>query len=83
MKKQYGVAKEVIGPNLAYIRALRGFKQQFVADKAGCTRQHLSRIENGKVTPSYDMMDILAEVLQVNVSLFSTKFIELDEWVED
>ncbi len=52
-----------IGRRIRKMRAERGMTQTFLAAKAGISRWELSRIENGRVTPTMRTLEGLAEGL--------------------
>ncbi len=49
------------------IRAQRGLSQEELADKAGVSRQYLSRLEIGRHDPSLSTLVKLAKALKVMV----------------
>lgn len=53
--------------NVRQLRASRGLSQETLAVDAGVAAPYLSRIENGTVNPSIDVMDRLARALGVEV----------------
>ena len=56
-------------PNRLYeLRRAAGFSQQELAERAGCSKMHVSGIERGKREFSLTMMRRLAEVLEVSVA---------------
>lgn len=56
-------------PNRLYeLRRAAGLSQQELADRAGCSKMHVSGIERGKREFSLSMMRRFAEVLEVSVA---------------
>jgi transcriptional regulator with XRE-family HTH domain len=53
---------------LKKIRAQRGLTQEGLADKAGVSRQYLSRLETGRHDPSLSTLVKLAKALKVKVT---------------
>ena len=53
---------------LKRIRAQRGLSQEQLADKAGVSRQYLSRLEIGRRDPSVSTMVTPAKALKVKVA---------------
>ena len=53
---------------LKKIRAQRGLTQEGLADKAGVSRQYLSRLETGRHDPSLSTLVKLAKALRVKVT---------------
>ena len=54
------IDKQNIGLVIKNARKKAGLKQYEVAEKAGFTEKHLSRIENGKYLPTLSNSDIIA-----------------------
>lgn len=50
--------------NLIKFRIDLGLKSKDVAEKLGITKQHYSNIENGKVNPTYSIMEKFGEVFE-------------------
>lgn len=50
------------------LRAERALSQEDLADKAGISRQYLSRLETGRHDPSLSMLVKLAKALKVTVA---------------
>lgn len=56
-------------PNRLFeLRRLRGLSQQDLADRAGCSKMHVSGMERGKRELSLTMMRRLAQALDVSVA---------------
>jgi putative transcriptional regulator len=53
--------------NLSMLRKQKGLTQEELADKAGVTKYHISRIENGKIVGSLDFMIRVAIVLECSI----------------
>lgn len=58
---------EVIGERIRRMREQVGWTQETLAELINISPVHLSRIENGKVTPRIDILIRLSEVLQVSI----------------
>ncbi len=56
-----------IGRRIKNIRGERGMKQNHLAQKAGISREELSRIENGHVFPTMKTVHALCAVLGVSL----------------
>jgi transcriptional regulator with XRE-family HTH domain len=52
---------------LRLARQLRGMTLKAVADAAGCSESLLSKVENGKASPSLPMLHRLAQALDTNI----------------
>jgi transcriptional regulator with XRE-family HTH domain len=52
---------------LRLARQIRGMTLKSVADAAGCSESLLSKIENGKATPSLPMLHRLVQALETNI----------------
>lgn len=62
-----------IGNRLKAFRRSSGLRLKDVADAAGCSESMLSKVENGQVSPSINMLHRLAKALGINISsLFLT-----------
>lgn len=55
------------GAVLKKARERRKLTQQALADKVGCTRETIARLESGIRQPSMDLLHRLAKVLKVKV----------------
>ena len=56
-----------LGTRLKLARQTRGLTLKALADAAACSESLLSKIENGKASPSLPMLHRLVEVLQTNI----------------
>jgi transcriptional regulator with XRE-family HTH domain len=59
-----------IGQNLKRIRQLRGFTQEALAARIGCTYQQVQKYENGQNRIAAEVIAQIALLLEVNVSEF-------------
>lgn len=48
------------------LRLARGWTQRQLAQQAGCTDKHISRLENGLQRPSYEMLHAVARALGIS-----------------
>jgi transcriptional regulator with XRE-family HTH domain len=58
---------ERLSRRLRLARQLRGLTLQALADAAGCSESLLSRIENGKASPSLTTLDRLSRALETGI----------------
>ncbi len=63
-------SQEKLGKNVKKAREKLGLTQEELAEKVGIHVSYVSRIERGKVNPSYDILENLAKVLKVKSSAF-------------
>lgn len=63
-------SQEKLGKNIKKARKKTGLTQEQVAEKAGIHVSYVSRIERGKVNPSYEILESLAKILKVKSSDF-------------
>lgn len=56
-----------LGTRLKLARQMRGLTLKALADAAHCSESLLSKIENGKASPSLPMLHRLVEVLETNI----------------
>lgn len=68
-----GMSKKAAGAYAASLRELSGFSQEYVAERIGLSDRQLSRIENGKSTPTLLVLRKLMRELNGSVE----RFIEL------
>ena len=54
---------EQVGEEVRRLRKQIGLRQETLADRAGISRQHLSKIETGKVDVSVSVLAALATVM--------------------
>ncbi|CCY24862.1 putative uncharacterized protein [Brachyspira sp. CAG:484] len=64
------IDKQNIGLVIKNARKKAGLKQYEVAEKAGFTEKHLSRIENGKYLPKLEHFLILTSLLNLKLEDF-------------
>lgn len=62
-----GIA-EKLGKRLAFFRKLRGMTQAELAEKTSLSNNFIALIESGRRAPSFETLERLMEVLNVNVS---------------
>ncbi|WP_200415984.1 helix-turn-helix domain-containing protein [Virgibacillus salexigens] len=58
------------GENISKGRKKKGFTQEALAKKVGLHRSTLSAIENGKMKPSLDTLERIAEALNCSMRSF-------------
>lgn len=56
-----------LGTRLKLTRQTRGMTLKALAEAAGCSESLLSKVENGKASPSLPMLHKLVEVLETNI----------------
>ncbi|MEQ8967569.1 MAG: cupin domain-containing protein [Azospirillaceae bacterium] len=62
-----------VGARLRQLRLRAGFRLKDVAERAHCSESMLSKIENGQVSPSINMLHRITRILGTNIgTLFST-----------
>jgi len=59
--------KKIVGENIKFWRNIRGLKQNFVAKKLNVKQSYISQLETGKFAPSFDFLQKLADILQVEI----------------
>jgi len=59
-----------VGVRLKHARLLEGILIRELAERVGCAESMISKIENGKVTPSLEMLQRLVEALNRDLSSF-------------
>lgn len=59
-----------VGARLRHARLLEGIRIRELAERVGCAESMISKIENGKVAPSLDMLRRLVEALNRDLSSF-------------
>jgi transcriptional regulator with XRE-family HTH domain len=55
--------RQRVGPTIKALRQTQGLSLNALADEAGISPSHLSRIERGLTVPSYDVLDRVADAL--------------------
>ena len=58
-----GPVRQRIGPTIKALRMERGYSLNALAEEAGISPSHLSRMERGLTVPSYDVLDRVADAL--------------------
>lgn len=57
-----------IGAKIRYYRTIRTLEQITLADRLGITSQYLSKIERGVARPSMDLLFLIAQELNVDIT---------------
>ena len=57
-----------IGAKIRYYRTIRMLEQIALADRLGITSQYLSKIERGATKPSTDLLFLIAQELNVDIT---------------
>lgn len=57
--------KEIFGRNLKYYRRRKGWTQEELAELLDMSPQYISRLESGRHSPSFDVIEWLVEILEV------------------
>ena len=60
--------RQRVGPTIKALRYKKGMSLNTLAESAGISPSHLSRIERGLTVPSYDVLDRIAEALDSDLS---------------
>jgi len=66
--------KEIIGKRIRDLRKAKGYKQSYLAEKLCIENRQLSKLENGHNYPSFETIERLLEVFQIDFK----EFIEAD-----
>ncbi len=56
-----------LGGNIRKIRELKGFSQQSLADEIDVDQKTISRIENGTLSPKFDLLIEITKTLNINL----------------
>ena len=71
-------AAQRMGQRITALRKMEGISQQELADRAGLTRQHIGRIENGElVNVAYVTIQQIAEALGMTVDIIDQRLSDL------
>lgn len=62
-----------LGDTIRKLRLSKGMEQFELAERTGMTQGHLSKIENGKASPSLKTLKKIIEVLDIDEELFLSK----------
>lgn len=66
MNKSDSTQASVIGQNVSVLRRSRGLSQEELAERVGCSRSQLARLESGvSCRPSYQIVAYIARALGV------------------
>ncbi len=57
-----------LGEKIRKIRELKGLTQQNIADQIKTTQKHLSRIENGQTSPTFEMLVSITKCLEISLN---------------
>jgi transcriptional regulator with XRE-family HTH domain len=60
---EHGPVRQRIGPTIKALRLEHGLSLNDLAEDAGISPSHLSRMERGLTVPSYDVLDRVADAL--------------------
>jgi transcriptional regulator with XRE-family HTH domain len=70
---------EKLGRRIAFYRKLRNMTQAELAEKVGLSNNFIALIESGKRAPSFETLEKLIEVLNININQMFN-FEEKDEY---
>jgi transcriptional regulator with XRE-family HTH domain len=62
------MTNQALGENIRKIRELKGFSQQNLADEIKVDQKTISRIENGELSPKFDIIVAISKILSVSLS---------------
>ena len=68
-----------MGQRITALRKLEGISQQELADRAGLTRQHIGRIEDGAFGSQVETIQQIAEALGMSVDIVDDRLVGLDK----
>ena len=68
-----------LSEKLYYLRHKQGFTQEVLAEKLGCSRQVISKWENGTTTPDAEMLQKYSELFGVSVDYLLNEDMEEPE----
>lgn len=57
-----------LGKNVRQLRELKGFTQQNLSDAVNISQKTLSRIENGQVSPTFDLLEKICDELKIKIN---------------
>ena len=61
-------ARKILANNIVYYRLLKGWSQEYFAEKLGTTTTYLSSLENAKRNTSIDYIEHLSNTLDIGLS---------------
>ena len=64
-----------IGERIREERKKKGITQEMLAQKVGMQRTHISRIEQGKCSTGFDLLQRIAEVLDMRIDIVNSNTI--------
>ena len=67
MVKVQKTTAERLGKNISKLRKAQKLTQQQLADKLGLTQAYMGHIEQGRKSPSLEVMEKIAKALRVSV----------------
>lgn len=71
MQESYKIYEEnvlkIITRNIRIYREKKAYPQEFLAEKVGCSREHINRLENNKEDVSLKLLLKIAFVLEVEI----------------
>lgn len=59
---------KLLGKNIAYYRNLKGWSQEFLAEKVDLSREYITRVENGQKNISLKKLFAITDVLEARFS---------------
>lgn len=75
--EQKQAARDRIGLRIMTLRKMQELSQEQLADRAGISRSHLSRIEAGKFSVTFDNLQTIAEALGMTVDIIDSRLRDL------
>jgi transcriptional regulator with XRE-family HTH domain len=65
--------RESFGKKIAELRTVKRINQEELAERAGITQSNLSRIEKGKYNPGLDILQRIADALDMEFGFVEVK----------
>ena len=59
----------MIGESIKNLREFRGVSQSWLATRCGLSQQHISQIESGKISPTFDTFVLILNALDAEITV--------------
>ena len=68
LERQHNTPEEALGAVVTMLRTAKSWSQEYLAEKVGCTKVYVNRLEHGRQSPTLRLIAALAQVFGLRPS---------------
>jgi len=68
LERQHNTPEQALGAVLTTLRTAKGWSQEDLGDKVGCSEVYVNRLEHGRQSPTFRLIVALAQVFGLRPS---------------